>query len=265
MSFTFNGIAFSSYGVEVIEGFTPTGATSNPVSAIGLPAAARVWYQRGEAAPIEIEFPVRIQAASAGALVTALDNIHAALSTTDDKALEFWYTDRYWLARWDGRALRMPVLNTTTLTTTIRFLAQPNMLKSGSEESGSCVITTNPQTVYVPGPLVGDGVCAGNTTTAPVLILENTGASIAAAELEIWNYVTGDYLNYSDSVPTTTWVKFDCATRIAYTSPDGSTWTPQTGRVSTNWLTFTGGAAAQLVVIGCAAGELSWTYRGRFL
>jgi len=264
MSFTFNNVDFGTLGVTVLDNFELPGATSKPVRPIGLPAADKVWYEQGECEPVEITFPVRIAAATAGALQTALDLINTALTTTVDVTLSYWYTDRHWNARWDGKALRMPVLNTCTLETTIRFLAQPNMLAT-SPSTGNVAITINPQTIWVPGPIEASGVIAGNTIVAPILILRNTAAEIAADGLEIWNYVTGAYLDYVDSVPDETYVKFDCDTRRSYASVDGTTYTEVIGKVTTNWLTFTGGAAARLVVIGCAGGTLSWSYRGRFL
>lgn len=264
MSFTFDGTDFSTLGVTVLNTFELSGATSRPVRSVGLPAADRVWYERGESKPVAVKFPVRIAAASSAALQAALDDINAALSTDDDAELSYWYSDRVWLARWDGEALQLPVLNTCAFETTITFLAQPNMVAVDAEEDDA-TITTDPQTVWIPGPLEASGVVDGNAAVAPTLILENTGGDIAAGDLEIWNYATGAYIDYADAVPDTTFVKFDCDARRCYVSADGLTWTEVFGKVSTNWLTITGGSAAQLRVVGCAGGELSWSYRGKFL
>lgn len=264
MSFTFNSVVFANLGVTVLDGWEVTGATTRPLKAVGLPGASRVWYASGDSSACVVEFPVRIQAATAAALITALDAINAALTTTADAALSYYYTDRAWLARWDGVALRCPVLNTTTLQTRIRFLAQPNMLAT-SATTGSVSITGTPQTVYIPGPNLSSGLVAGNAVTAPVLTLRNTSSAIASSGLIILNATTGDYITYLDTVPNNRYVRFNCDLRKAYTSPDGTTWTEVLGKVASDWLTIQGGVAATLSVVGCGGGTLSWSYTGRFL
>ena len=379
MSFTFNSLAFANYGVTVLAGWEPRTATNRPVKGYGLPASDKIWYQQELSAPIEVVFPVRIQGSN---LQTTLDSVQAALSSTDDDAvLSFWYADRHWLARWDGIALKCTVLNTTTVTTTIRFLAQPNMIATSASPS-SVSITTNPQTVYIPGPLVGDGVVAGNAPVGPVITLRNTGTAIAqnnnevqtitpagtwtsgtytlevtyangtsettaaialtataatiktalaalngltdadltvtggplnatgpvvpvvitfigayantpmamilinvtgivgggtatvaettggssASVFQLWNYTTGDYVNYTDSIANGVYVKWDCDARRVYVSTNGTDWTEQSGKVSTNWLTILGGTAARMTVIGVTTtATLSWTYSGRYM
>lgn len=262
MSFTFNSIDFTNLGVIVLSGWEPRTATNRPVKGYGLPASDKIWYQQELAEPIEVVFPVRIQGSN---LKTTLDAVNAALATDDDVALSFWYTDRQWLARWDGVALKCKPLNSTTVLTEIRFLAQPNMIATSASPS-SVAITTNPQTVYIPGPLVGDGVVAGNAPVGPVITLQNTGTVIAASVFQLWNYTTGDYLDYTDAIENGVYVKFDCDARRLYVSTDGTNWTEQTGKVTTNWLTILGGAAARMTVIGVTTtATLSWTYSGRYM
>jgi hypothetical protein len=100
----------------------------------------------------------------------------------------------------------------------------------------------------------------------PILTVKNTtGATLAAGTLEVWNYDTGDYLDFADLVPNNSYVRWDCETRRCYTSTDGTTFAEVAGKVSTNWLTILGGDAAQMRILGCSAGTLYWTYRGRYL
>lgn len=263
MSFTFNSVPFANYGVEVTNDFQLTGAASYPIASIGLPAAPKVWYYQAPTERVEITFPVRIKSTTPALLFAALDSINAALKTTADAVLTFGYTDRSWMARWDGQPLRLGTLNSAAFHTTIRFYAQPTMVAT-TPVSASKSLTASPQTVYVPGPNSNSGVVSGNAETWPVLIVKNTGAEIASGALQITNAVTGDSIVYGDTIPTNRYVKFDCATRICSVSTDGTTYTAVTGKVLTSWLTFTGGAAANLLVVGCAAGTLYWTYTARY-
>ena len=264
MSFTFNGVDFSDFGVEVISGFEIIGATSMPSRALGLPAAARVWYSQGDSTATQIEFPVRIQVPTPDLLVLALDYINATLRTDSDAVLSYWYPDRHWMARWDGVALRCPVLNTCTLQTRIKFLAQPNMF-ANAQSAGTITITGSPQMFYVPGPLSDSGLVDGNAVVGPVFVLHNTGGDILAGAFQLWNRDTGDHINATDTIPSGFYVRFDTETRRVWVGVDGVNWTEVFGKVTTNWLNIAGGTSPALTQIGCTAGTLSWSYNGRYL
>jgi hypothetical protein len=268
MSFIFNSVTFANYGVEVQYDWRIAGASARSLKTLPLSGADRLYFSpNGQAQPIEIVFPVQIIAATSALLKSYIDSINAALRTTAPAALSFttWQAARTWLAMWDQVPLSYEILNDCVVATTIKFIANPYMT-STTLASSNANVTADPTEIWVPGPTSGDGTVEGNALCLPTYILRNTGGAIAADDLEIWNYHTGDLVRWNDTLDDETYLRFNCLTGVVETSPDGSTYTEQVGKLigSSEFLPLQGGIANKLIVIGCAGGNLAWTYYGRY-
>lgn len=127
---TFNGTDLSSYGVSVKAGVDLAIGAGAALNVVTLPGTAKIFMGAGDSQPVELVFPVRIKADTAGSLSTYLDTILSVLSApTSDAALKLpsYSTTRQWKARWDGGPLRYKVINPACYATEIRFIAQPAM------------------------------------------------------------------------------------------------------------------------------------------
>ena len=258
--FTFNGIDFSIYGLGIDNDFEYPGASNRRVDAIGLPGVNKVLFSRAVSEPVEIELPVRIAASSAATLATYLTSIEAGLVTTEDKLLVIpaSYTDRGWMARWNGSQLMYSRRGPCVVRTSITFLAQPE--KAAATDTTGTQAITGSTTFTIAG--------AGNLYARPTWTFKNTHENeITAGALEAWNTAVGDSFVYTQPVPSNHYVRFNSETRTAYTSSDGSTWTPcNPGAVTcgSDWLTIKGGVANTMAVLGAVTGTLSWTYTARY-
>ena len=257
--FTFNAIDFGIYGLTIGDEFETPGAANRRVDSIGLPGANKVLFSRAVSAPVEIEIPVRIAASSAANLVTNLGLIEAGLLTTTDTLLSIpvAYSDRGWLARWDGEQLRYRRRGTCAVSTTIKFLAQP--------EKAGATPTTGSQAIS--GTTNFTIAAGGNLYTRPIWTFRNTAVTAIAAGLEMWNTTVGDSLIYNNAIPAGHYIKYYSDTYECYYSADGSTWTAAAANAVTagaDWLTLKGGISNAISVLGATTGTLSWSYTARF-
>jgi hypothetical protein len=268
-AFTFNGTDFSQYGITVTRDFSENwpGMTGNPIKAVGSTGSQRVFMEGGAAQPIEITFPVRMAADSKEDLQDNIDAISTALRTVSDAALvvDWLYTDRYYMARWNNAPIRYKWKNPTTVYFDIGFIAQPYLVSTTSV-SGYAAINQNPMEIWIPGPNQNSGVVTGNALCLPLWKIKNTGSAISAESLEIWNYHTGDVARWTDTFAQDTYFQYDCDTLLVESSSDGTTWTECFGKLtgSRMFTPLQGGIANKIIVIGCTSGILYWTYRGRY-
>ena len=268
LGFTFNSVNFETYGLQVERGYTPPARPGREKSARGLPGTDSVIISRGTSRPLDIELPCRIKGVDNATLLSYLDTLETNLETTTTAALiiSFWRSDRYWLAQWDGVPLVYRSLNPTCVKTTIRFIAQPNAY-GNTEYNDHRAVAANPTTMWIPGPIEASGTVAGNSETYPVWEITNSGGDIASGEFQLWNYDTGDYIQYNDTFVDGAVIKIDSATGRFWLDLAGGGYVEQTGKItgSPKGVPLTGGVAGELRVIGMTGGDIEWTYRGRFI
>ncbi len=268
MSFVFNSVTFANYGVEVQDGWKVAGASARSLKTLPLSGADKLYFSpNGQAQPITISFPVLIKAATPTLLKSYIDSINAALRTTAPAALllSAWQSARTWLAMWDQVPLQYDPISDYCYSTAITFIANPYMTSTTLADDDADV-TADPTEIWVPGPTSGDGAVEGNALCLPTYILSNTGGAIAANDLEIWNYHTGHMVRWTDTLANGYYLRFNCDTGLVETSADGVTYTEQVGKLtgSPEFVPLQGGIANKLIVVGCAGGNLAWTYYGRW-
>jgi hypothetical protein len=257
-AFTFNTKDFADYGLLVEAPFVPPMATADKDAIIAVPGA--LWDSPALPAPVKVQFNCRIEGADAAALAVNLWDVLNALKLAHGTwaTLYYFYSDRHWLARWDTEELQLQIINPCVVKTTITFNAQATMIAE-TPITQNANITTNPQSVNV----TASGAVAGTGYTYPLVTLRNTDADpIAVETLEFENVTTGATVAYAGSLAAGSYIRLDCAHRVAETSPDNSTWADHSDLIVADdkWLALLGGEQNEITITGCDTGTLTLVY-----